>query len=82
MSKILADQLGAESVDNNEPLPIEDALPAAVDVQQEAVPAQAEVHMFNIILTSFLFFRIPLQYSLFLGFESLYIYPRHCFVLV
>ena len=41
MAKILADQLGAESVENNEPLPVEDAPPPAVDVQQEA---RAEVN--------------------------------------
>jgi hypothetical protein len=47
ISTIVTDSLGAES----DPLPVEDALPAAVDVQQEADPVLAEVHIFKNILT-------------------------------
>jgi hypothetical protein len=41
----------AQSVQNSEPLPVEVAAPAAVDVQIDADPAHAEVHIFKIILT-------------------------------
>ena len=52
ISTILADQLGAQSVDISEPLPVENAPPAEADVQQEAAdvqqeedPAPVEVHI-------------------------------------
>ena len=51
LSRILTDQLGAATAENNEPLPVEDALPPAVDVEQEAVPEHVEVHIFKNILT-------------------------------